>query len=108
MVTSTSRLAYDDCFALMDQALEDDKGIRIRFVDQGSAMSLRLRIHAARVIDRNDNIEIYEADHPLHGKSVYDRLKASIRAIDGDIYLHLEKNSADNYEIESLSELENL
>ena len=31
MVTSTSRLAYSDCFDLMDKAIADPKSIKVKF-----------------------------------------------------------------------------
>ena len=42
MVTSTSRLAYGDCFDLLEQAINDQKGIQIKFGSYDDAFNFRL------------------------------------------------------------------
>lgn len=108
MVTSSSRLAYNDVFPLLDKALAEPKGIRLRFASQELAWHFRLRLHTARRIDRKDNQMIYpDLEHPMHGRSIYDDIAARIRP-DGEegVWLYLEKISAREFEVESLSEVE--
>lgn len=108
MVTSTSRLAYQDCYDLMDRALSNKKGIRVRAKDFNHANNLRMRIHAARTIDRMDNLKDYEDGHPLHGRSAYDPLMVRIDSQHDKTWLKIEKNSIDNLEIEPLGEEEHV
>src|SRR5882672_4516412 len=111
MVTSTSRLAYSDCFDLMDKAIADPKGIKVKFAQGEDAWHFRIRLHTARKIDRNDNRDIYDQGHPMHGRSVYDQLTMRIRLEDrsnlsGIAWLRLERIDAREFEIESLTEPE--
>lgn len=108
MVTSTSRLAYSDCFDLMDKAIADPKGIQVKFAASEEAWHFRIRLHTARKIDRKDNMQTYPETHPMWGKSVYDSLTMRIRSqgANGIAWLRLEKIDAREFEIESLSEPE--
>jgi hypothetical protein len=106
MVTSTSRLAYSDCFDLMDKAIADPKGIKVRFARQEDAWHFRIRLHTARKIDRIDNKEVYDHGHHMHGRSVYDQLTMRIRKADHGVWLRLERIDARVFEIESLNEPE--
>lgn len=106
MVTSTSRLAYSDCFDLMDKAIADPKGIKIKFAAGEDAWHFRIRLHTARKIDRIDNREIYDQGHKMHGRSVYDQLTMRIRKAGDHAWLHLERIDAREFEIESLTEPE--
>ena len=105
MGMSTSRLAFSDCYELMEKALLDPKGIRVKFVTEDDAFHYRLRLHNARKIDRHDNFQLYEEGHQMHGKSPYDVLIMRMqRDDDGGMWLRLEKLSTDGLQIESLSE----
>jgi len=104
MAVSTSRIAFSDCFDLMEKAIEDSKGIRVKFASYDDAFNFRLRIHKARQIDRSDNLESYPEGHQLHGRSVYDQISCKIRTFNGGAWLKLEKITAREFEIESLSE----
>lgn len=111
MVTSTSRLAYSDCFDLMDKAIADPKGIKIKFAQGEDAWHFRIRLHTARKIDRNDNRDIYPDNHRMHGRSPYDQLTMRIRLEDksnlsGTAWLRLERIDAREFEVESLSDPE--
>lgn len=106
MTTSTSRRSYQDCFDLMEQAIKS-KGVRVQFANEGVAKHFRLRIHKARVIDRDENAAMYpDPNSPMHGISVYDTLVCRVKDIDGKSWLYLEKNSLDEMVIESLGESE--
>ena len=104
MAVSTSRLAFSDCFELLEKAINDEKGIRVKFASYDDAFNFRLRIHKARQIDRKDNEESYSEGHQLHGRSVYDGITCKIRSFDGGAWLRLEKLNARVFEVESLSE----
>jgi hypothetical protein len=91
----------------MEKAMEDPKGIRIKFATEEDAWLYRLRLHNARKIDRRENEENYEKGHGMHGKSPYDLLIMRLRQVlngNGSWWLRIEKLSIDNLEIENLSE----
>lgn len=104
MPAPTSRLAYTDCFSVYDQALEADRGVRIKFVEYGDAMNYRLRLHYARSLDRKDNKQIYEPGDKLYGRSVYDVIRVVIKNIEGAFYLYLEKMDGSNLEVEPIED----
>lgn len=107
MVTATSRLSFQDCFTLMDGALSVAKGTRIKFADHGSAWAMRLRIHAARRIDRRDNAKIYPQEHPLHNHSIYDELICKLRpGPNGVTWLRIERLAAITFDVESIPDNE--
>jgi hypothetical protein len=106
MVVSSSRLAFSDCFDLLEQAINDQKGIKVKFDSYDDAFNFRLRLHSARRIDRTENMQMYPEGHPMHGRSVYDPITCRIRKFDGGAWLRLERTDAREFEVESLSEPE--
>lgn len=104
MPTSPSRLAYSDCFDLMDLASEDPRGKRTQVRNKGEGYQLRVRLHTARNIDRKDNLGTYAEDHPMHGRSSYDNLTITVRHdSQGQWWVYLERNDARVYNTESLA-----
>ena len=93
MSISTSRASYIDCYEYYDQALEQERGIRIQVQSYDYACHLRQRLHMARKIRREDNAEIYpDAAHPMHGASPYDIVRVRIETKeDGKVFVLLEK-----------------
>lgn len=92
MSISTSRASYLDCYQYYDQALEEERGIRIRVQNYDYACHLRQRLHMARKIRREDNADIYpDLDHPLHGASPYDIIVVKIKTEDSGVWVILEK-----------------
>lgn len=107
MTASTSRLAYHDCFDILDRAMADDIGTRIKFSAYGDASHFRMRIHRARVIDRDENRRLYDDDHHMWGKSIYDILKVTVDKESDDIWwLYVKKFDTSNFVVEDLSSLE--
>lgn len=104
MVASTSRLSYSAEYDLLDQAIADGKGIKIKFTDLGEAMHFRSRVHTARTIDRRDNAETYGEEHPLYGRSVYDEVICKIRQEGEGYVLIMEISTARKFDVESLKE----
>jgi hypothetical protein len=105
MVTSTSRLAFSDCYELMEKAINDPKGIKVKFARDEDAWHFRVRLHTARRIDRMDNIQLFPEGHMMHGKSPYDQLVMRIKENgEGGFWLRLERISIDHLEIESLAD----
>lgn len=111
MSLPTSTLAYSQCYDVLDKALEDSLGVRMKMTSLPSAQHFRMRCHQARKLDRDKNAEIYpETDHPLHGRSAYDVLiiRDPKVATDGQVYLVIERSdiAIDGSSVEALSEAE--
>lgn len=108
MPTSTSRLSYSDCFEYFDQALADPLGLAIGFEFSGDARQFRLRMNAARALDREENALVYASnpDHPLFGRSQYDEFQLKLRQALGKTYIVIERNSVRVIEVIPLSEIE--
>lgn len=104
MSLSNSRLAYDDCYTLLDKALDEPRGIRVEVADESAAIYLRMRIHHARTIDRNDNAKTYPADSPFHGRSPYDILVCRIENGGDTVWLYLDKQKVEIGRVESIED----
>ena len=103
MTLPTHRVSYQVEYDILDKALADEIGARIRMPSIEAATHLRARIHQARKIDRVENIDAFPEGNPMHGQSVYDKLVCRIKQNDGHIYLYLEQRDAENFEVEPLS-----
>lgn len=103
MSLSTSRLAYTDCYTLLDAALDNPRGLRVEMRSIPAASYFRLRIHHARQIDRNDNAKTYSPDHPLHACSPYDALTLRIEP-GPPIWLYLDRVRVELGRIEAIPE----
>jgi hypothetical protein len=77
MALSDSRNAYDDCFELLDKALNSEKGVRYQETSESMAKHMINRLNYARSIDRRMNKEIFDTTSPKHGVSAYDSLIVS-------------------------------
>lgn len=103
----TSHMAYLDCFEVMDRALADGQGVRLRMADRTAAEYQRTRINYARKLNRKQNEKIYpDPEHPLHGASPYDKLVCRIKQQNGACFLYVEQYAPIYEDIEDLSELE--
>jgi len=99
MSHNISSAASADVRDWLESALASERGIRIGpFSDEGECIRQRQRIYTFRSNDRKESRKIYEADHPMHGKSPYDGLTVDI--VDG--WLHIKKFSASNITVEAL------
>lgn len=104
MTLPTHRVSYQVEYEILDKALGDEIGARIRMPSLEAAAHLRARIHQARKINREESKEAYEESHPLHGQSIYDKLVCRLKQTDGHTYLYIEHRNAENFEVEPLSE----
>ena len=103
MSLSNSRLSYQDCYDLLDRALDADRGICVTVPDKSAANYLRMRIHHARTIDREENRKTYpDPDQPLHGRSPYDILVLRIDGDDDEGKLYLDKQKVEILGIEDI------
>lgn len=100
MAMNPSRLAYQDCYDLMEKAISSEYpgGLRVKFSSHNEAINFRHRIHNARQVDRADNSKVYPDGHPMFGRSVYDIISCRIK----DGWLRLERVDAREFTIEPL------
>lgn len=77
MSLSNSRLAYTDCYEFLDAAIADPQGVRMK-LPYNQAVHFRMRCNHARSIDRRENTLTYPEDHPLYGRSEYDRVRINL------------------------------
>lgn len=92
MPMSNSNFAYHDCLEVFDRALASERGVRIRFPEEGDARYYSMRLQKARVLHRKDNAETYSTDHPLHGRSEYDTFTIKVRPNEEGWEVLLERN----------------
>lgn len=104
MSVSNSPLAYSDCREVMQSAIEDKRGVRVRMDSMGDAMHFRMRCHQARSLDRKENAKSYERDHPLHGRSAYDVLVLRLVEDVDCAWVYFEKVALDISRVESLDD----
>jgi hypothetical protein len=92
MSLSNSRLSYEDCYEVMDQALEATDGVRVGFEDREQAIFYRMRMNQARQLDRRFNGERYRGvDDPRRSRSSYDALSMRVRRVDDMYWVYVEK-----------------
>lgn len=103
--TSNSRLAFEDCYEILNIASEDDNGARVQVSSHADAMMLRTRLHTARRIDRTENMKTYDPTHPMYGKSMYDKLVVRLKNFNGNFYVYVERVRPPS-NIQLLSEVE--
>ena len=89
MTVSTSRAAYEDCFHLLDRAMDSPAGIRHSCPTSGAAHHLRVRLNYARVLSRNESSTLL-ADDPRLGTSPYDALIIRIHPEPGRWWVYIE------------------
>lgn len=98
MSSPTTRQAYADVYDIWDKALEDPLGIRMQLANFDKANHLRMRLHQARTIAREDNARLYAETptHPMWGASIYDKLQCRIYTdTDRVTWLYIEPRTAD-------------
>lgn len=66
--------SHADALKYLNNALESDKGLILRFDTHATAARFRFKLYSARGKDRELSRKSYEAADPLHGKSAYDGL----------------------------------
>lgn len=71
--------AFEDTRELLQQALENPKGIEVDCPDARSAWRLRMRLYATRRREQEANRKRYPIDHPLHGRSHFDAITVQLR-----------------------------
>lgn len=99
MPMSKSLIAYTDCKAVLDRALESPKGLKIPRETDGAAIYLQQRLNYFRKLDRDFTRSIFPSEDPRHGVSVYDCL--TIRRDGTTVYVQPVRE--DSLQIEELT-----
>lgn len=104
MSYNKSPLAFDDVREAFEKALTSTRGVKILCASRGAAVVLRSRFNYFRKIHRCESRSIYTPDHPMWGKTPYDRLALRIppKGADDQHILYIEHHSVENLEIEEI------
>ena len=106
MALSNSILAYIDCKEFLERAVDDERGARIPFRTEKEAEYWRMRCNQFRKLDRQQNRQVFELGHKMHGNSEYDGLTMIIRhSQDGYAWVYAEKRIIEPGLIENLSDI---
>jgi hypothetical protein len=105
MSYNKSPLAFDDIAEAFERALAAPKGIRIPCASRGAAINLRSRFNYLRKINRTENRTVYGPEHPMHGRSIYDKLILRIppREAADCTTLYIEPRSIEDLRIEEIA-----
>ena len=98
MSHSRSLRSYDDAKEIFDKALENG-GVLVTCRNDGQAVNLRARLNHFRQLDRDSMAQIYPADDPRHGTSIYDPFVIRL----SDKRLIVEPRQIDGFKIEPLN-----
>lgn len=66
--------SYPDARALMDKALDTEKGIEIELSSPKDAFRMRMNCYAVRKRDKKSSLHLFPQGHPKHGNTPYDEL----------------------------------
>lgn len=101
---SQSIFSFDDIKPHLDRALGSEKGIKVTCDSHKQAVILRARFNYYRTLDRKSNTKTYEEGHPLHGRSIYDRLVLRVprEGNPEDTSVFIEKRLPETWKIEEI------
>lgn len=99
-----SHLAYPDCIAAFDAALDNPVGVRVQMADQDACIRFRMRCNQVRVLQRQFNAKAFDKGHVMHNASAWDPIIVRIKEDDGRWYVYFEKVSVGMGAIEPLAE----
>jgi hypothetical protein len=77
--------AYPNARALLDRALDSERGIKLPYPDYSQAFKMRMNCYTVRSRERKYSTEIYESSHPLHGQTPWDGIEMIIEDSVGHI-----------------------
>jgi hypothetical protein len=101
---SRSPLAFDDLRELFQLALDSEQGLKIVCKTRAEAFLTRSRMHYLRKMDKKDNATTYPPDHPMHGRSIWDKFVLRIPPKDkpDNATIFIERRSMNFLSIEAL------
>jgi hypothetical protein len=74
MTLPNSLTSYDDCFALLDKAMDTEKGILIPVTSHQAAFHLKNRLNYARKLQRKINEQAWPVTDKRHYGTQYDEM----------------------------------
>lgn len=100
-----SPYAFDDLREIFERAMLSEHGIKIVCKSRSEAIITRSRMNYLRKMDRKENAITYQSDHPMHMRSVWDRLvlRVPAKGAPDETTIYMEKRSHENFIIEDLS-----
>lgn len=100
MAANNSPAATGDIRSWLDQALESQRGIKVKLGSRDDCIRNRQRIYSFRIYDRAQNKKVYPEGNPMHGRSPYDGLTV---VIDENNDMRIEKMlDSGNFTVEEL------
>lgn len=78
--------AYPSARALLERAIESEKGIKINLGSWKKAFRMRMNCYTVRKRARDLSIKTYPIDHPLHNTSPWDDIEMTLTE-SGDLIL---------------------
>ena len=99
-----SPLAFDDLREVFEKAMNADRGLRVVCKTRSEAIITRSRLNYLRKMDRKDNGVTYQSDHPMHMRSVWDKLVLRVppRGDPDETTIFIEKRLVDDLVLEEL------
>lgn len=74
MPMSKDPRAYPSERNMLESALDSARGIRVRYPTAGSAWNALQRFRAVRSNDRVQSFKLFNASHPMYGRSIFESL----------------------------------
>ncbi len=81
MPVAKSQYAFPDCRGFMNKAINAEKGWRVRFKENGKAVSFRLRCYTARRRDQAFQIKLRPE---MEGQTAWDGLVFFLNEVEGE------------------------
>lgn len=104
MTLSSAIDAFADCHRVMTQALDDTRGVRVKFATYEKAAYFENRCSRLRILDRRDSRRTIGEDQPGYDCSEFDRLIIRKPRQSGELwYVYIEHVGIDIIEVEVLS-----
>lgn len=102
MGSATNLSSYDDVSGLLDEAIQTEKGTRVRVETMGEARNLAQRCNACRSNYRKRSKRNSEPESRDYGTTPWDGLRISPVEEAGSYYVYLRKYSGLTYTTEEL------
>ena len=82
---SGSLVSLADAAAILDQALEAERGLMVEFSSHGALVNFRQRCHSLRSRERKHSRDAFAPGHPNHNTSGYDCLRLFDASTKGEL-----------------------
>jgi hypothetical protein len=93
--------AFADLRAILDRALDAERGLILRVETPGKAINLVQKINYFRRNERNVSREVYPPEHPMFNRTQWDGLRV-FRPSTDSCEVHIDQLSVDILEVREL------